>query len=209
MLFRLTLCSVLALACGPLYAGTYTLEPDYTQVVVRWSHLGFSNPAAQFAQGHGTLHFDAATPDRDMVEVTVPVESMVTGVPGLDEHLRSSDFFDLAHFPTATFRSTRVEQQENHRLKVTGNLELHGVTRPVTLDVVIVKIGTNPRTQLPTIGFEATATLKRSEFGLGRFVPQVSDDIDMHITSQAVDAVAYASYLKAQETEAATKDSKK
>src|SRR5215469_15588470 len=101
MLSRLLFGSLLVLSCAPLFAGTYTLEPDYTQVVVRWNHLGFSNPAAQFAQGHGTLQFDAMDPERGSVEVTIPVDSLITGVPGLDEHLRSADFFDLALFPTA------------------------------------------------------------------------------------------------------------
>jgi polyisoprenoid-binding protein YceI len=83
-------------------------------------------------------------------------------------------------------------------LKVTGDLNLHGITKPVTLDVMIIKVGSNPRTGLPTVGFDATTTLKRSEFGLGKFVPQVSDEIQIHITSQAVEAKAYAEYLKAQ-----------
>ena len=73
------------------------------------------------------------------------------------------------------------------------------MTRPVTLAVTVVKIGLNPRSSLPTIGFDATTTLKRSEFGLGKFVPQVSDEIPVHIISQAVDAKAYAEYLKVQE----------
>jgi polyisoprenoid-binding protein YceI len=122
-----------------------------------------------------------------------------TGVPALDEHLRSEDFFEVAKFPTASFRSTKVEQGAGKdRLKVTGELNLHGITRPVTLDVTVLKIGANPRTQLPTVGFEATTTLKRSDFGLGAFVPQVSDEIRLQLSSQAVEAKGYAEYLKKQ-----------
>ena len=84
------------------------------------------------------------------------------------------------------------------RLQVSGELTLHGVTRPVRLEVTIMKIGTNPRSGLPTVGFEAMTTLKRSDFGLGKYVPQVSDAIQMHLISQAVEAKAYAEYLKAQ-----------
>jgi polyisoprenoid-binding protein YceI len=84
---------------------------------------------------------------------------------------------------------------------VTGELNLHGVTRPVTLDVVVLKVGSNPRTQLATVGFEATTTLKRSDFGLGAFVPQVSDEIRLQITSQGVEAKGYAEYLKKQAAE--------
>ena len=199
MLPRIALAASLALATVPLYAATYTLEPDYTQGIFRWNHLGFSNPAAQFAQGEGTLEFDQADPTKSSVKVTIPLSSLNTGVPALDDHLRSADFFETAKFPAATFKSTRVEKggAADH-LKVTGELSLHGVTKPVVLDVTVVKIGSNPRTDLPTIGFDATTTLKRSDFGLGKYVPQVSDEIQMHIISQAVEAKAYAAYLKAQ-----------
>ena len=199
MIRRLAFAASLALAAAPLYATTYTIEADYTQAVFRWSHLGFSNPAAQFSQGQGTLEFDPANPTRASVNVTIPLSSLNTGVPALDEHLRSEDFFEVARFPTATFRSTKVEQGSgNDRLKVTGELNLHGVTKPVTLDVTVLKIGSNPRTQLPTVGFEATTTLKRSDFGLGAFVPQVSDEIRLQLSSQGVEAKGYAEYLKKQ-----------
>jgi polyisoprenoid-binding protein YceI len=199
MIRRLALFAWLALAAAPLYATTYTIEPDYTQAVFRWNHLGFSNPAAQLSQGHGTLEFNPAAPTRASVQVALPLSSLNTGVPALDEHLRSEDFFEVAKFPTATFRSTKVEQGAGKdRLKVTGELNLHGVTKPVTLDVVVLKVGSNPRTQLATVGFEATTTLKRSDFGLGAFVPQVSDEIRLQITSQGVEAKGYAEYLKKQ-----------
>ena len=199
MIRRLAFAAALALAAAPLYATTYTIEPDYTQAVFRWSHLGFSNPAAQFSQGNGTLEFDPAHPTRASVKVTIPLSSLNTGVPALDEHLRSEDFFEVQKFPTATFRSTKVEQgASKERLKVTGELNLHGITKPVTLDVTVLKVGSNPRTELPTVGFEATTTLKRSDFGLGAFVPQVSDEIRMQITSQGVEAKGYAEYLKKQ-----------
>ena len=93
MIRRLALTASLALAAAPLYAVTYTIEPDYTQAVFRWSHLGFSNPAAQFSQGQGTLEFDPTNPTRASVKVTIPLSSLNTGVPALDEHLRSEDFF--------------------------------------------------------------------------------------------------------------------
>jgi polyisoprenoid-binding protein YceI len=196
---RLALATSLALASSAAFATTYTLEPDYTQGVLRWNHLGFSSPAAQFAQGHGTLEFDQADPTRSSVEVTIPLSTLSTGVPALDEDFRSTDFFDTARFPTATFRSTKVTKaMAMNRLEVTGDLTLHGVTRPVRLEVTVVKVGTNPRTNLPTVGFDAITTLKRSDFGLGRYVPQVSDAIQLHLISQGVEAKAYADYLKAQ-----------
>jgi polyisoprenoid-binding protein YceI len=194
-----SLAVALALAAMQLQAATYILEADYTQGVFRWNHLGFSSPAAQFAQGTGSLEFDAANPTKSSVTVTIPLASLNTGVPALDEDFRSTDFFDIAKFPTATFTSTKVEKgAAADQLKVTGELNLHGVTKAVTLDVTVVKVGTNPRSNLPTVGFDATTMLKRSDFGLGKYVPQVGDEIQMHIISQAVEAKAYAEYQKAR-----------
>ncbi len=206
---RLSLAATLAFASLQLHATSYTLEPDYTQGVFRWNHLGFSSPAGQFSQGRGTLEFDPANPTRARIEVTIPLSTLSTGVAALDEDFRSTDFFDTERFPTATFTSTKVEKgMASNKLEVTGNLTLHGITRPVTLKVAIVKVGTNPRTSLPTVGFDGMTRLKRSDFGLGRYVPQVSDEIELHVISQAVDAKAYAEYLKARaEEEAARKQS--
>jgi len=200
---RFAFAAALLLASAPLYATTYTLESDYTQGVFRWNHLGFSSPAAQFAQGAGTLDFDQADPTKSSVSVSIPLGSLYTGVPALDDDFRSTDFFDTARFPTATFKSTKVEKLAADQLRVTGDLNLHGVTKPVILDVMVVKVGTNPRSNLPTIGFDAKTSLKRSDFGLGKYVPQVGDEIQMHIISQAVEAKAYAEYLKVQAARAA------
>jgi polyisoprenoid-binding protein YceI len=194
--------AMFSLTVSPLWAATYTLEPNYTQVEFSWNHLGFSNPTAQLAQGSGTLEYDPADPTRASVTVTIPLSSLHTGVTDLDEHLRSADFFDTDQFNTAGFKSTKVEKgMAKDRLRVSGSLELHGITKPVTLEVTLLKIGTNARTHLPSIGFDATTTLKRSDFGLGKFVPQVSDEIQIRITSQGAEAKAYAEYLR-QEAEA-------
>src|ERR1700689_2899521 len=95
---RFALAACLAFACTPLHATTYTLEPDYTQGVFRWNHLGFSSPAAQFAQGNGTLEFDQADVTKSSVTVTIPLASLNTGVPALDDDFRSTDSFDTAKF---------------------------------------------------------------------------------------------------------------
>jgi polyisoprenoid-binding protein YceI len=194
---------------GPLFAATYTFEPQHTQGVIRWNHLGFANPTAQFNSVEGTLDFDPAEPAQAAVMVTIPLRSMSTGVPDLNEDFQSSDFFDVAKFPAATFKSSKVEKgAAPGTLKVTGDLSVHGVTKPVALDVTINKIGTNPRNHVPTVGFEAMATLKRSDFGLGLYVPQVSDEIQVHITAEAAEKNAYEQYLKAQAAREAAKKAK-
>ena len=209
MIRRLIVAAAALLAASPLYAVTYTFEPQHTQGVIRWNHLGFANPTAQFNTVEGTLEFDPADPTHSSVAVTIPLTSMSTGVPDLNDDFRSSDFFDFAKFPMATFKSRKVEKGATpDTLKVAGDLSVHGITKPVVLDVTINKVGTNPRNQVPTVGFEAMATLKRSDFGLGLYVPQVSDEIRIHITAEAAEKNAYEQYLKAQAAREAAKKAK-
>jgi polyisoprenoid-binding protein YceI len=209
MIRRLIVAAGALLAAAPLYAVTYTFEPQHTQGVIRWNHLGFANPTAQFNTVEGTLEFDPADPTHSSVAVSIPLASMSTGVPDLNDDFRSSDFFDFAKYPTATFKSRKIEKGGTpDTLKVAGDLSVHGITKPVLLDVTINKVGTNPRNQVPTVGFEAMATLKRSDFGLGLYVPQVSDEIRIHITAEAAEKNAYEQYLKAQAARAAAKKAK-
>jgi polyisoprenoid-binding protein YceI len=199
----------LAALCGlaaPVLATTYTLEPNYTQVVISWDHLGYSHPTAQIAQGTGMLEFDPLQPTMASLEVTLPVASLITGVPELDEHLKAADFFDVARFPRATFKSTRVEKgMAPDLLTVTGNLTLRDITRPVTLEVRVLKLGSNPRTQVGTVGFSATGMLKRSDFKLDAFVPQVSDEITLRITCQGAEAQGQAAFLRNRDEKARAK----
>jgi polyisoprenoid-binding protein YceI len=204
MIVRSAFAAALALAPLSLWATTYTLEPNHAEGIIRWSHLDFSHPTAQFTRVEGTLEFDPAHPERASVKAVIPLANVSSGVPDLDENLRSSAFFDLPRNASATFESTKVEKTSMpDRLKVTGNFSVHGVTRPVVLEVTINKVGANPRLNLAAVGFEATTTLKRSDFGLGKFIPQVSDEITIHITAQANEAAGYAAYLKAEADEAA------
>jgi polyisoprenoid-binding protein YceI len=202
MIRSTALAAALALASIPLHATTYTLEPGHSQGVVSWSHLGFANPTAQFTMVEGTLDFDPADPTHASVAVTIPLMHLSSGVADLDENLRSAQFFDSAKYPTATFRSSKVEPgNAPDKLKVTGNLTVHGISKSVVLDVTINKVGTNVRNQLPSVGFDAVTMLKRSDFGLGAFVPQVSDEVSVHITCQGDEAKGYARQLKAEAEE--------
>jgi polyisoprenoid-binding protein YceI len=179
-----------------VFAGTYTLDPGHTQVIFSWNHFGYSNPSAQFTKVDGTLEFDEASPTKSSVSVTIPISSVDSHVAKLDEHLQSNEFFDAAQYPDATFKSTKVESAGKGKLKVIGDLTLHGVTKPVVLDVTINKVGEHPMRKAQAAGFDATTTIKRSEFGLTKYVPMVSDDIKVRITSEAIDAKAYAESLK-------------
>jgi polyisoprenoid-binding protein YceI len=171
---------------------TYKLDPGHTMVLFSWNHFGFSNPTANLGQVDGTLVYDEAAPTKSTVEATLPLAGLDTFVPKLDEHLKSKDFLDAATYPTVTFKSTKVTSAGKDKLKVVGDLTVHGVTKPVTLDVTVNKVGPHPMMKVQTAGFDATATIKRSDFGVGAYVPNVSDEIKIRITTEAHDASAAA-----------------
>ncbi len=185
---RALLAAALALASTVAIAApvTYKIDPNHTDVVARWSHFGFSHPIANFLQADGTLVYDAAKPTASRVEVTLPLAGLDAQVPDLTEHLRSADFFDAAQFPNATFKSTSVKAAGKGKLIVVGDLTIKGVTKPVTLNVTFNKAGVHPLGKREAIGFDATATVKRSEFGLGAYVPNVSDEVTLTITTEAM-----------------------
>jgi polyisoprenoid-binding protein YceI len=163
---------------------TYKLDPGHTMVLFSWNHFGYSNPVADFGLGEGTLVFDEQHPTQSSVEVTLPLANLDTHVPALDKHLKEADFFDADKYSTVTFKSTKVQPLGGHKFKVTGDLTVHGVTKPVVLDATLNKVGPHPMTKAQAIGFDATATLKRSDFGVGAYVPNVSDEITIRITTE-------------------------
>ena len=187
LLFRSIIASALAVASVSAVAAgvTYKLDPGHTNVIASWSHFGFSNPSANFGQVSGTLSYDSAAPEKSSVEVNLPLSGLDTFVPALDEHLKKADFFDAAKFPAATFKSTNVEVVGNGTFKVTGLLTIKGVSKSVTLDVRLNNAGVHPMTKQEAIGFDATATIKRSDFGMGMYAPAVSDEITLRITTEA------------------------
>jgi polyisoprenoid-binding protein YceI len=164
---------------------TYQLDPNHTMVLFSWNHFGFSNPTADLPIASGTLVFDEKQPSSSTVEVTMPLATLDTHVSALDKHLKKPDFFDADKYPTVTFKSTKVQPLGGDKFKVTGDLTVHGVTKSVVLDAKLNKVGTHPMTKAQSIGFDATGTLKRSDFGVAAYVPNVSDEIKIHITTEA------------------------
>ena len=164
---------------------TYKLDPTHTNVLFSWNHFGFSNPTANLGLGEGTLVFDEKDAAKSSVDVTLPLANLDTHVTKLDEHLKKPDFFDADKFPTVTFKSTKVQSLGGGRYKITGDLTVHGVTKPVVLDAKLNKSGVHPMLKVQTVGFDATTTVKRSDFGMGAYVPNVSDEIKIHITTEA------------------------
>lgn len=163
---------------------TYKLDPSHTMVLFSWNHFGYSNPTADFGLGEGTLVFDEQHPAASSVQVTLPLAMLDTHVPALDKHLKEPDFFNAVKYPVVTFKSTAVQPLGGNKFKVTGNLTVHGVTKVVVLDATLNKIGPHPMSKAQSIGFDATASIKRSDFGMGAYVPNVSDAVNIRITTE-------------------------
>jgi polyisoprenoid-binding protein YceI len=163
---------------------TYKLDPGHTMVLFSWNHFGYSNPTADFGLGEGTVVFDEQNPAKSSVDVTLPLASLDTHVPALDKHLKEADFFDADKYPTVTFKSTKVQPLGGHKFNVTGDLTVHGVTKTVVLAATLNKVGPHPMTKAQSIGFDAAASIKRSDFGVGAYVPKVSDEISIRITTE-------------------------
>jgi len=166
-------------------SGSYELDPRHTDVIAQWNHFGFSNPSLHFGQVEGRIVYDADNVAASSVEASIPLAGLDAYVPAFNEHLRSADFFEAETFPTVTFKSTTVEAAGVNQLKVTGDLTIKGITRPTVLDVTINGFGVHPMSKRPTAGFDAVATIKRSDFGMGAYVPNVSDEIQLRITTEA------------------------
>lgn len=187
MFKRIALVAALAATSAVAAAApvTYRIDPTHTDVIASWSHLGFSNPVAHFGQVDGTITYDAQDVGASSVNVTIPLAGMSSHVEAFDRHLRSADLFEADKHPNITFRSTKVEAAGEGRLRVAGDLTVKGVTRPAVLDVTLNKVGEHPMKKVPTIGFDATTTLKRSDFGIAYAVPAVSDEVRIRITTEA------------------------
>nr|WP_242113187.1 YceI family protein [Luteimonas aquatica] len=185
---RLALAAALSFSAASAFAApvTYKLDPNHTNVLAQWSHFGFSNPFANFGQVDGTLVYDAEDVSKSSVEVKLPLAGLNSFVPDFDEHLKSADFFDAAKYPEITFKSTKVEAAGKDKLKVTGDLTVKGVTKPAVLDVTLNKSGVQPLAKREAVGFDASTTIKRSEFGVDKYAPNVSDEVKLQITTEAV-----------------------
>ena len=165
---------------------SYRIDPNHTNVLASWNHFGFSNPSINFGEADGTIVYDADKVSASTVQVTLPLSGLSALATDFFDHLTSADWFDAAQFPAATFKSTRVEAAGEGKLRVTGDLTIKGITKPVVLDVTLNKAGEQPMAKRAAVGFDATAKVKRSDFGLAKYVPNVSDEVSLRITTEAV-----------------------
>ena len=182
VLFAATIC----LAAAPAFAAdTLKFEPDHTYALFSYSHFGLSRPSGKVMGASGTLVLDSGDPTQDTVDITLDMNTLSTGLPDFDTQLKGKDYFDVAQFPQARFRSTKVEMTGDATANVTGDLTIHGVTKSVVMAVTFNKKAFNPAIFKTGYGFSATARIGRGDFGLSKYEPFIGDDIDLDIAAEA------------------------
>lgn len=186
-----SLLAALCLACLPLAGAwaaqaTYALDPVHTRVAFQVSHAGFSQPVGTFSRVEGRLLFDPDDWSTAQLSVRIPVATLELGDADWQGKILDRTFFDARRFPDASFVSTRVEPTGPNTATVTGDLTLHGVTRPISLQVSLNALKRHPLTRKRTAGFSATGTLRRSEFGMDAWKNVVGDEVRLIIEAEAI-----------------------
>ncbi len=164
-------------------AGTYSIDGGHSQVLFTYQHMGLTWNMGLLSGATGSLTIDPKAPANAKLSVDVPINTLHSTIAKLDEEFQSAMFFDAAKFPTAHFESTSVTVS-GKTAKIAGNLTIHGVTKPATIDATFLAGGNNAMSKKPTMAFKGTATIKRSDFGLGLAVPMVADSVKLDITVQ-------------------------
>jgi polyisoprenoid-binding protein YceI len=163
--------------------GAYAVDPYHTQVTFAVSHMGFTEFRGRLGNVSGTLQLDAEHPAGSSFEVTVPTDSVNTPVDKLTEELKGDQWLDAKANPQITFKAKSVTVTGPQTAKVTGDLTLHGVTKPVTLDAKLNGGGVNPLDKKFTVGFELAGKVKRSDFGVKTYLPLIGDEVDLTISA--------------------------
>jgi len=164
-------------------AGLYAVEPSHTRVLFAVSHMGFTNYYGQFTGASGSLTIDPKKVSKSEFDIVVPSATVSTTNEKLDGELKDDKWLDVAKYPAIEFKSVSVKTTGADTADVTGNLTLHGVTKPVTLKATFNAGGINPLDKRYTIGFQLSGTIKRSDFGVTTYVPLIGDSVDLIIAA--------------------------
>jgi polyisoprenoid-binding protein YceI len=178
----------LALAVSlPAFAApeTYVIDGSHTFPRFEYNHLGFSNQVSRFDKTSGKVVLDRAA-KTGSVDVIIDAKSVNTGYAVFNEHIQAADFFDTAKHPTITFKSSKLNFKGDTLASVDGNLTIKGITKPVTLDVTSFKCMPHPMLKKDACGANASTKIKRSDFGAGKYAPNVSDEVTLTIGIEAI-----------------------
>ena len=200
MLRTTTAAAITLLVAAPALADAerYVLDASHSQIVFSYDHLGFSTTYGMFSGFEGEILFDADDPAASSVTVSMPVTMMFTGWEARDAHFMNEDFFNAVsdgqpideERNLVTFASTGIEVTGESTANITGDLTMNGVTQSVVLEAELNQAGTHPMAQTDWLGFDATTTILRSDFGVGAFAPAVSDEVEVIISIEAQKADA-------------------
>lgn len=180
-------CATLVMGAQPVHpesSENYTIDSSHTYALFQINHMGFSNQTGKW-HATGTINFDEQNPQNSKTQITIDVAKLTTGVNKLDEHLLKADFFDVTQFPVATFVSEKIKMTGKNTADIEGILTLRGVSKPIILHAKLNKIGISPVTQKKTLGFSATAQLKRSDYGITAYLPALGDEVTLTIEGEA------------------------
>ena len=175
--------SVVSLAAN-ISPGEYELDENHAYLSFSYSHLGLSYPELQFGTFDAVLHLNGNNMGDSQVSITIDAASIVSAAAPLDEVLRGADFFDVANHPEITFTSTGYSETTENAGVLSGDLSVAGVSKPVLLDVTINQAEMNQRTRREMIGFTATGSVNRSDFGLIKYDQMVGDELSINVQAE-------------------------
>jgi polyisoprenoid-binding protein YceI len=164
-------------------SANYRIDPARTHIAFAIDAVGYPRTHGQFRQFAGRISVDLDHPDRSSVTFHVQSQSVDVGSPSFDDYLRSAAFLDAAHFPSIDFASNSVEKVDDHTVRVTGDLTLLGVTKPLSVDVAVQRAGSGGQ----RLEFLAKTSIDRLAFGMNSGFPLVAREVELVISSEAVD----------------------
>ncbi|NRD70459.1 polyisoprenoid-binding protein [Psychrobacter okhotskensis] len=168
----------------------WQLDDSHTRVGFSVNHLGFSTTMGHFGDVQGTVNYDIKTPNKTNMNFTIATDSIDTNWDARDKHLKTDEFFNVAKYPTMTFKSTKVSFINPQQAKITGDFTMLGQTKPLTLDVTLNKIANSPLTKEPVIGFRATGNIDRAAYGMTAYAAGITTDVPIQIDGELVEKTA-------------------
>ncbi len=164
---------------------TYVIDTNHTKPRFKYNHLGFSDQESRFDTLSGSITIDRAA-RTGSVDITIDANSVDSGYPVFNGHLKGEDFFDTAKYPTITYKSDKFKFDGDKLVGVDGDLTVKGITRPVELTVTSFECKPHPMVKKEACGANAVAHIKRSDFNMGKYVPAVSDEVTLSIPVEAI-----------------------
>ena len=164
---------------------TYVIDTNHTKPRFEYNHLGFSDQESRFDTVSGSITLDRAA-RTGSVDITIDANSVDSGYPVFNGHLKGEDFFDTAKYPTITYKSDKFRFEGDKLVSVDGDLTIKGITRPVTLTITSMLCKPHPMVKKDACGANAVAHIKRSDFNMAKYVPAVSDEVTLSIPVESI-----------------------